>query len=96
MLNHQSTVVLFDEDTGAPKALIRATYLTALRTASASALSIRHLARRRARVLGNVGAGGQARFQLAATLKERDFKCVHIASRNPDKAGSLAEDVARL
>ena len=43
--NHQSTIVLFDPDTGGPTALVCGTYLTALRTAAASALSVRYLAR---------------------------------------------------
>ena len=90
LLNHQSTVLLFDPDTGAPKALVRANYLTALRTAAASALSIRHLAKKDAKVLGIIGAGGQAEYQLAAALNERSFSAVHISSRNPSKANVLA------
>lgn len=94
--NHQSTVVLFDEDSGAPKALIRATYLTALRTAAASALSIRHLARSDAKVLGIIGAGGQGEYQLAAALKERSFTSVRIFDPNSSNAARLAEKVTHL
>ncbi|NIB38452.1 ornithine cyclodeaminase family protein [Pseudomaricurvus alkylphenolicus] len=90
LANHQSTVVLFDEDSGEPTALVRATYLTALRTAAASALSIRYLAREDARVLGIVGAGGQGAFQLSAALRERDFDLVLICDPNPDKIMTLA------
>lgn len=91
MANHQSTVVLFDESSGAPAALVRATYLTALRTAAASALSIRHLARGEATTLGIVGAGGQAVFQLDAALKERPFSSVLISDPNEENAAGLAE-----
>ncbi|RMB04966.1 ornithine cyclodeaminase family protein [Eilatimonas milleporae] len=89
--NHQSTVVLFDEDSGAPKALVRATYLTALRTAAASALSIRHLARADARVLGLMGAGGQGAFQLEAALAERRFTKVLIHDPNAANVEALAD-----
>ena len=88
--NHQSTILLFDEDSGAPSALVRATYLTALRTAAASALSIRHLAREDAETLGIVGAGGQSEFQLAAALQERDFKKAFIFDPDEENAASLA------
>ena len=91
MPNHQSTVVLFDEGSGVPSAVVRATYLTALRTAAASALSIRHLARREATTLGLVGAGGQAIFQLNAALKERPFDRVLIVDPDEDNAARLAE-----
>lgn len=91
--NHQSTVLLFDEDSGAPKALIRATYLTALRTAAASALAIRHLARADVRVLGIIGAGGQSEHQLRASLKERAFEHVLISDRNAGNAERLRQYV---
>src|SRR5690606_6096919 len=62
--NHQSTVYLFDPDTGRPTAMVGGNLLTALRTAAASSISIDRLARKDARVLGMVGAGHQAQFQL--------------------------------
>ncbi|EBW2250073.1 ornithine cyclodeaminase family protein, partial [Salmonella enterica subsp. enterica serovar Enteritidis] len=54
LTNHQSTVLLFDPDTGRIKAAVGGNLLTALRTAAASAVSIKHLAREDARVLGMV------------------------------------------
>ncbi|MEM6650495.1 MAG: ornithine cyclodeaminase family protein [Pseudomonadota bacterium] len=94
--NHQSTVVIFDENSGAPTALVRATYLTALRTAAASAISIRHLARPNSTVLGIVGAGGQGEFQLKAALAERDFTHVVIYDPNTDNADALAHKMNEM
>lgn len=94
--NHQSTVVLFDPQTGSPAALVRATYLTALRTAAASSLSIRHLARRSVKSLGILGAGGQSRFQIYAALKERDFGSVFISDKSDESAQLLAHYVRSL
>lgn len=76
LTNHQSTVFLFDPDTGKLDALVGGNYLTAVRTAAASAVSIAHLARQDARVLGMVGAGHQASFQLKAALEQRQFERV--------------------
>jgi len=76
LINHQSTVVLFDPDTGKVAAMVGGNYLTALRTAAASSVSIKHLARRDAKVMGMVGAGHQATFQLRAALEQREFEKV--------------------
>ena len=96
LANHQSTVVLFDLETGAPKALVRATYLTALRTAAASALSIRHLAREDARTLGIIGAGGQGEWQVRAALAERSLEKVMIFDAKAESALALAACIAQL
>ncbi|NOD30353.1 iminosuccinate reductase BhcD [Ruegeria atlantica] len=71
LINHQSTVFLFDPDTGKPSAMVGGNLLTALRTAAASSVSIKHLARRDAKVIGMIGAGHQAAFQLRAALEQR-------------------------
>jgi ornithine cyclodeaminase len=76
LTNHQSTVFLFDPDSGQLQALVGGNYLTAVRTAAASAVSIAHLARKDSRVLGMVGAGHQSTFQLRAALEQRDFERV--------------------
>jgi len=76
LINHQSTVFLFDPDTGKAAAMVGGNLLTALRTAAASSVSIKHLARRDAKVMGMVGAGHQATFQLRAALEQRDFEKV--------------------
>lgn len=76
LINHQSTVFLFDPDTGKVRAMVGGNLLTALRTAAASSVSIKHLARKDAKVMGMVGAGHQATFQLRAALEQRAFEKV--------------------
>jgi ornithine cyclodeaminase len=76
MTNHQSTVLLFDADTGRPSALVGANYLTGVRTGAASAIATKHLARRDARVLGIIGAGVQAGHQVRATVAVRAIEAV--------------------
>ena len=75
-INHQSTVFLFDPDTGMVKAMVGGNLLTALRTAAASSVSIKHLAPKGAKVMGMVGAGHQATFQLRSALEQGDFEKV--------------------
>lgn len=77
LTNHQSTIFLFDPDTGMLQALVGGNYLTAVRTAASSSVSIAHLAREDAKVIGMVGAGHQSSFQLRAAAEQRGFeKCV--------------------
>ena len=92
--NHQSTIVLFDPETGGPHALVRGTYLTALRTAAASALSIRALARQDSSALGIIGAGGQSTFQVRAALAERSFKELYIFDAMAENAAQLKESLS--
>ncbi|SEN58340.1 ornithine cyclodeaminase [Roseovarius tolerans] len=84
LTNHQSTVCLFDPDTGQLSALVGGNYLTALRTAASSSVSIAHLARKDSRVLGMVGAGHQSAFQLRAAAEQRDFDKVVAWNPHPD------------
>ncbi len=89
IINHQSTVVLFDPDTGRVRAVVGGNLLTALRTAAASSVSIRHLARPDARVIGMIGAGHQATFQLRAALAQRDFERVIGWNLHPEMLPNL-------
>ncbi len=59
-------IVLNDAETGFPTAVMDAAYITALRTAGASGVAARHLARKDAAVVGIVGAGVQGRYNLLA------------------------------
>ena len=84
MINHQSTVFLFDPDTGRAKAMVGGNLLTALRTAAASSVSIKHLARDDSNVIGMIGAGHQSAFQLRSALKQRNFQKVIGWNQQPE------------
>ncbi|MDQ7080260.1 MAG: ornithine cyclodeaminase family protein [Paracoccaceae bacterium] len=96
LTNHQSTVFLFDPDTGQLSALVGGNYLTAVRTAASSSISINHLARKDARVLGMVGAGHQAQFQLRAAAEQREFERVIAWNYHPDMLPSLGKVAEEL
>lgn len=96
LINHQSTVFLFDPDTGRFKAAVGGNLLTALRTAAASAVSIKHLARKDSKVLGMIGAGHQSAFQMRAAVKQRDFDRVIGWNMHPEMLSRLEETATEL
>ena len=91
LINHQSTVFLFDPDTGMVKAMVGGNLLTALRTAAASSVSIKHLAPTDAKVMGMIGAGHQATFQLRAALEQRNFEKVIGWNYHPEMLPNIAK-----
>ena len=96
LTNHQSTVFLFDPDTGRLSALVGGNYLTAVRTAASSSVSIAHLARKDAKVLGMVGAGHQSAFQLRAAAEQREFEKVVAWNPHPEmlpRLGAVATEL---
>ncbi len=96
LTNHQSTVFLFDPDTGQLQALVGGNYLTAVRTAASSSVSIAHLARKDSKVLGMVGAGHQSTFQLRAAAEQRDFEKVIAWNPHPEMLPRLGAVAAEL
>jgi ornithine cyclodeaminase/alanine dehydrogenase-like protein (mu-crystallin family) len=76
-----------------PVLLCDGTALTALRTAAASGLATRRLAREDATVLALFGAGGQAAEQMAAMFAVRPIGEVRVVSRNAERANRF---IARM
>jgi len=96
LTNHQSTVFLFDADTGRCRAVVGGNLLTALRTAAASAVSIKHLAPEGAKVLGMIGAGHQSAFQMRAAVEQRKFDKVIGWNYHPEMLSRLADVASEL
>ncbi|WP_421783250.1 ornithine cyclodeaminase family protein [Kiloniella litopenaei] len=92
----QGIYILFDGDTGTPKALIEAKTLTARRTAAASALATSYLARPDSRKLTMVGTGVLAPNLIQAHAAVRPIKEVTIWGRDPKKAKDLAQEMTNL
>src|SRR5206468_11624214 len=89
-------ILVFDARTGRPAALLLDNgFITEQRTGAAGAVAARHLARRDARVVGIVGCGNQARYQLESLALVRAFGEVRIYGRNGDKARACAEEMSR-
>jgi ornithine cyclodeaminase len=88
--SHQGGVVLFDATDFAPIAFIHAGELTAIRTAAATAVATRALARENATVLAILGTGEQAQTHLEALTLLRRWDEIRIWGRDPAKAIHLA------
>ncbi|MCW5696840.1 MAG: ornithine cyclodeaminase family protein [Bauldia sp.] len=96
LINHQSSVLLFDPDTGRISAMVGGNYLTAVRTAAASAVSIAQLARPDVKVLGIVGAGHQSAFQLRGAVRQRKFERIIGWNFHPEMLPRVAETAKEL
>ncbi|MGR4892500.1 ornithine cyclodeaminase family protein [Sphingopyxis sp. LARHCG72] len=88
--SHQGLMLLFEGETGRPVAIVDAAQLTLLRTAAASAVATRALARADARTLALVGCGDQAPYHVAAISAVRPIDEVHLWNRSHLRAESLA------
>jgi ornithine cyclodeaminase/thiomorpholine-carboxylate dehydrogenase len=88
--SHLATIGLYDSETGACRALLDGTYITAVRTSAAAAVACDALARRDARVLAIVGAGVQGEQHLRTFPLVRAFDEIRISSLVHEDAERLA------
>ena len=101
---HHATILLFRPETGEPLASIDGRLITEMRTAAASAVATKLLARSDATVLAIIGSGVQARSHLEALRLVRDFREVRVwsprhaaafAQRHRVRATTSAEEAVR-
>lgn len=90
----QGAYLLLSAQTGAPLALMDAPRLTAWRTAAASAMAARHLARDDARRLLVVGAGALSSYLVRAHASVRPIREVEIWNRTRATAEKVASSLA--
>ncbi|MFC3614523.1 ornithine cyclodeaminase family protein [Lutimaribacter marinistellae] len=92
--SHRGAIVLFEAETGGAVAMMDASLLTAIRTAAASAVATRALARQEASSLALIGYGEQAEHHLHAMLTVRPVERVVVAGRSAEKAAAFVEEAA--
>lgn len=93
--SHEGAMVLFEAEHGSAVALMNAGLLTAIRTAAASAVATRALAREQASVLAVAGTGEQAEHHVEAMLAVRPIREIRVVGRRPEGAEAFARNVAR-
>jgi ornithine cyclodeaminase len=87
------TYLLMDGETGRPVAALDGTRLTLWRTAAASALAARHLARADATRMVMVGAGALAPFLIRAHASQRSIASVKLWNHNAERARQVAAEL---
>jgi ornithine cyclodeaminase/alanine dehydrogenase-like protein (mu-crystallin family) len=92
----QGVVILCDADDGRVLALLDSIAITALRTAAATAVAVRHLARAESTVAAICGCGVQGRAQLRALASVLPLRRVHAYDVRPETASAYAMDMSEL
>jgi ornithine cyclodeaminase len=88
-------MMVFSASTGLVQAvLLDNGYLTAIRTAAAGAVAAKYLAPTRLETIGVLGAGAQARLQIAAAHLVRPARRILVWARDPVQAKGCARDIA--
>ena len=90
----QGAILLFDGATGSPLAIMDSIEVTLRRTAAATALAARHLARPDSRTILVCGCGAQAPAQLEALSEVLPIERVLAWDRDPALAANLGAEVA--
>lgn len=88
-----ATISLYGTDTGKPLVVMDGAYITAVRTACASAMATKALANEKTPVLGVVGAGIQARTHIRALSKVRQIERVLIYSPSGRSAPLVKQEL---
>ena len=90
----QGAIVLSDARNGQLLAVMDSIEVTLRRTAAATALAARHLARKNSKTLTICGCGDNARAQLAALMQELPLKRVQAWDINPAAASAFATEMS--
>jgi alanine dehydrogenase len=91
----RGTITLCDAETGAPLAIMDATEITRNRTAAASAVAAKYLARANSQTITICGAGVQGRTHLDYLSKMFPLRKAYLYSRNAPKAAAVAQQLSR-
>lgn len=90
----QGVIALCDAENGYPLALLDSIQITILRTASATAVAAKYLARHDSAVATICGCGNQGRAQLAALTRVLPIRRVYAFDVDREKAQRFAEEVS--
>ena len=88
-----ATILLFDPKNGVPVCIMDGTWITAMRTAAATGIATKYLARKDAKTVGMIGAGYQAPFQLEALREVMEVELVKVYARRKDRVEKFAEEM---
>jgi ornithine cyclodeaminase/alanine dehydrogenase-like protein (mu-crystallin family) len=90
---HQGGVLLFDAQTGEPRALVNASAVTEIRTAATSAVATDLLARPGAAEVAIIGTGVQGRAHAHALAATRELTGIRLAGRDLARTRAAAAEL---
>lgn len=88
-----ATIMLFSPESGKMIAVMDGSYITAIRTACASAMASKVLSNPTASVLGVLGAGVQAKAHITALSRVRNLQSIKIYSPSGTSAGRVKQEL---
>lgn len=89
-----ATIILNDPQTGVPLAIMDGTWITGMRTAAATAVAAKYLAKRNSEVVTIFGAGFQGRTHLMALNEIFKLKSVRIADISGEYRAQFATEMS--
>lgn len=92
----QGVIVVSDASTGAPFALMDSTAITRLRTAAATAVAAKYLARPASEIVTICGCGVQGRAQLRSLARVLPIKTVFCFDEKEERAMGFVDELAPM
>lgn len=91
-----NTVTLYNGRTGAIQAIIDMGYLSSLRTGAATGVAAKYLAPAHGKVLGVIGPGWQATFQVEAIAETCSIERVVVYGRTPRRRKEFVRQMSKI
>lgn len=89
-------LTLYDPRTGAPQAIMDATWITAARTGAMTAVGARYLARPDAKILGHAGSRGTAFWNVVLLNELFEFDEIRVTSRRPESREAFGDELTAV
>lgn len=77
-----ATIILIDPKTGFPLSIMDGTLITCMRTGAAAGVATKYMSRKNSKIIGLVGAGAQASYQIMAILEILKIEEVYVYDIN--------------
>lgn len=91
-----NTVTLYNGRTGAIQCIMSAAYLSSLRTGAATGVAAKYLAPTKSGVLGLIGTGKQATFQVEAVVHASRPREVLVFGRNQERRRQFIKTMSKV
>ncbi|NIO11224.1 MAG: hypothetical protein GTO40_25695 [Deltaproteobacteria bacterium] len=91
-----NTITLYNGQSGELSLVLNARYLSSLRTGAASGVAVKYLAPKNTQVLGLVGTGKQAVYQLEAIAGVGELQQVLVYGRNAERRKKFFQQMSEV